>query len=219
MPHPRFAQVACAAALALIPWGAQAITFGQLDDFQDGSTQGWGSGAANAAPPVNVGSGGPAGAGDGYLLVTATGVRGPGGKLVTLSGPAWTGNYLAAGVSGIVMDVANFGSTDLSLRLYLLGEAGASAVSLQPFVLPAGSGWAHAFFDLSPAALSGDAADALANVTSLRLFHGPDAFYPGTDIAARLGVDNIGAVPEPAPALLLAAGLVAVAWRRRRRTA
>jgi hypothetical protein len=212
--HPA---LCCMAALAATLCGpAAAIGLGQVDNFEDGSTQGWGSGAANAAPPANVASGGPAGAGDNYLLVTSSGIRGPGGKLVALSGAQWSGDYLAAGITAISMDLSNLGSSDLSLHLLLAGSGGASAITTQPLLLPAGSGWTHLSFNLAPAALTGPALQALGGVTQLRLFHGDAAVFPGPDIAAQLGVDNITAVPEPRSAALLLAGLAALAARRRR---
>ncbi len=206
----------------LLATSAGAITSGQTDSFEDGSTQGWGSGAANPAPPVNVTSGGPAGADDNYLLVAASGIHGPGGKLVALNELQWTGDYIAAGVTGLTMDLNNLGGTALSLRLYLLGGPGQTALSLDAVQLPAASGWTHVFFDLSPAALAGAPLATLAGVTQLRLFHSVGAAYPGPDVAAMLGVDNISAVAEPGPASLLAAGLAvlaALAARRRRRQA
>lgn len=196
--------------------GAQAVTSGQVDSFQDGSTQGWSSGLANPAPPANVATGGPAGDADRFLLATATGVHGPGGKLVAIAGPAWSGDYLAAGVDRIEMDLANFGSTSLALRLFLGGAPGFTALSLDAVTLPAGSGWVHVGFDLSPAALQGAALDVLGGVTQLRLFHGTQAVFPGEDIAASLGLDNVTAVPEPPVAALLAASLALLARRRRR---
>ena len=43
--------VALAALLAAITTPAAAVTIGQIDDFQDGTTQGWGSGLINPNPP------------------------------------------------------------------------------------------------------------------------------------------------------------------------
>jgi hypothetical protein len=215
--HARSAALAAVlAALCLNP--AQAITLGHVDTFEGGSTQGWGSGANNGLPPT-LASGGMQGADDHFLLVSASGVHGPGGKLVALAGDAWTGDFIAAGVNGLTMDLINLGSTDLSLRLYLLGGPGQSALTLSAASLPAGSGWTHVVFDIAPAALVGSVLPTLANVSGLRLYHGPDAIYPGTDIAALLGIDNVTAVPEPAATTLLLAGLLALAWRRQPRPA
>ena len=50
----------------------------QLDDFEDASTQSWGTGGANPVPPVNISSGGPAGLDDNYLQMTSTGAPGAG---------------------------------------------------------------------------------------------------------------------------------------------
>jgi hypothetical protein len=205
-----------AAACLMGALTAQAITPGQTDTFEDGSTLGWTSGAASPAPPVNMATGGPAGAADHFLLLTSSGVHGPGGKLVVIAGPAWDGDYLAAGVDQLTMDLANFGTTDLSLRLFLGGAPGLTALSLNAVSLPAGSGWVHVSFDLSPGALQGAAAEVLAGVTQLRLFHGAQPAFPGEDIAASVGMDNVSAVPEPAPLALLAAGLVWLARRRMR---
>jgi hypothetical protein len=187
--HARSAALAAVlAALCLNP--AQAITLGHVDTFEGGSTQGWGSGANNGLPPT-LASGGMQGADDHFLLVSASGVHGPGGKLVALAGDAWTGDFIAAGVNGLTMDLINLGSTDLSLRLYLLGGPGQSALTLSAASLPAGSGWTHVVFDIAPAALVGSV----------------------------LGIDNVTAVPEPAATTLLLAGLLALAWRRQPRPA
>ena len=45
-------------------------------------------------------------------------------RLVVIAGPAWNGDYLGAGVGQLSMDLANFGSTDVSLRLFLAGAPG-----------------------------------------------------------------------------------------------
>lgn len=193
---------------------ASALTLGMTDTFQDGSTEGWSSGAANPNPPFVVTSGGPAGAGDMFLQLIATGSPGAGGKLVAFSGVQWAGDYLASGVTAIAMDLNNRGATDLSLRLWV---AAPDVMSQQPVLLKAGSGWTHVLFQLTPDALTGAAALALSNVSQLRLFHGTDAFFPGQNIATQLGMDNVSAVPEPQTWALLGAGLALIAGLRMRR--
>jgi hypothetical protein len=209
---------ACAVACASVVGAASAVVPGTANTFQDGTTQGWTSGPVTPAPPVAVLSGGPGGSGDGYLWLTSTGVSGPGGKLVAISGTDWTGNYTAAGITAISMDLDNLGSTTLSMRLYFAGTGG-TAVTTSAVNLPVGSGWTHATFDISPGALTGAGAATMASVSEMRLFHGTDPTFPGANIAASLGVDNItavaAAVPEPAAWLLWAAGLGAFALRRR----
>ncbi|MDO9285693.1 MAG: VPLPA-CTERM sorting domain-containing protein [Aquabacterium sp.] len=205
------------AALSLGSGAASAVSPGQSDGFSGGSLDGWGSGAASPSPPIVVAAGGPGGAADSFLQLSSTGVQGPGGKLVGIAGPQWSGNYLAAGVTGVSMWLQNAGATDLSLRLWLLSPGGSSVTST-PVLLPAGSGWLPASFSLLPGALTGQGASTLSDVIELRLFHGSGAAFPGANIAAQLGVDNVSAVPEPAGAVLMLAGLAGlVAHRRLRR--
>lgn len=201
---------ACWALLGMAILPAGAITLGQSDGFDGGSLDGWGSGVAHPAPPVGVPGGGPGGADDGYLQITALGGVGAGSKLVAFAGPAWSGDWLAAGVDAVGLDLNNSGPAALSLRLYVVGN-GAVAITRAPILLPAGSGWTHGVFDLRPEALDGSPA-ALGQVFELRLYHGLAAVYPGEAVVATLGIDNVTAVPEPAPALLLAVGLL---WLRR----
>ena len=61
---------------------AWAVPVG-IDDFEDGTTAGWhvGDPAQHPAPPVNVSTGGPAGAGDAYLQLQALGGSGAGSRL------------------------------------------------------------------------------------------------------------------------------------------
>jgi hypothetical protein len=196
-----------AGALSVLLAGpALALNVGMVDTFQDGSTNGWDTGGPSPNPPVNQATGGPAGAGDKYMLATASGVHGPGGKLVVFNTAQWLGDYTALGLTSITMDLDNFGGSALDLHLQLSG-VGATAYTTNGVVLPAGSGWQHVTFTLLPAALTGAAATVLGGVTELRLYHGTSA---AVDVAASLGVDNIAAVPEPGRALSLGAGLLAL---------
>lgn len=186
---------------------AAAVSLGTTDTFEHGSTEGWSTGDPSPNPPVAV---------DGYLLLSSTGISGPGGKLVAWPGDDFDGNYLAAGVSALAMDLNNLGPTTLSLRLYLDGPLGSTAVSKSAIVLPVGSGWTSVVFPMLPAAFDGPATLVLGGVSQLRLYHGVAASYPGGAIVAQLGVDNVVAVPEPGMAWMLAGGLAALALLRRR---
>lgn len=198
--------------LATLSGTAAATVFvGKTDAFQDGTTQGWSDGPFNPHPAVNSATGGPGGTGDRYLILTSDGAGSSGGKLVGIAPQSWEGNYLAAGVTAIGMDVNNLGVTDLSLRLLLQDRLAARAVSSAAIDLPAGSGWRHVTFRLVPGALSGlsgaSPATLLTDVIQFRIYHGTGAAFPGPDIAAQLGIDNVTAVPEPSTWLMLLAGL------------
>jgi hypothetical protein len=192
---------------------ALALDVGMVDTFQDGSTNFWDTGGPSPNPPTNQATGGPAGAGDKFMLATASGVHGPGGKLVVFNAAQWLGNYTALGLTAITMDVDNFGGSALDLRLQL-SSLGATAYTTSAVSVPAGSGWQHVTFSLLPSALTGSVAVVLGGVTELRLYHGTSA---AVDVAASLGIDNITAVPEPGRALSLCAGLLALAGIARRR--
>lgn len=221
--HSVIRGLVCGLGLWLGAAAAGAVVPGATDTFEDGGSNGWTSGTANPSQPRNVASGGPAGAGDNYLLTVSNGGGSIGGKLVVIAGPQWTGDYTAAAVSAVTMDLNNLGASDLSLRLVLFGGNGSTAVSSSAVFMRAGSGWMQASFSLDPAQLTGSAAQSvpgtLAAVSGLRLYHGTQAVFPGENVAAQLGMDNIAAVPEPASTVLLACGLLALAWRKRQQLA
>ena len=208
---------------------ASAVSIGLIDTFEDGTTDNWRINLLNlgndAFQPINVTSGGPAGPDDNFMLMRSSGLPGPGGRLVALNPAQWAGDYVAAGITKISMDVNNLGDTDLFLRLLFEDPMNAppenEAFTTSVF-LPANSGWTSISFLVDPGSLiveEGSALGALQNATILRIFsneeaEGPDESDP---IAAMLGVDNIEAeavpVPEPSSLILLTIG-VAAAYRR-----
>ncbi len=217
----RLAVTPLAAACALLAAPTHAVVLGQSDTFQSSSTLDWRVGSPHPLPPTVVATGGPAGAGDAYLLLQAEGGGGPASRLAAQNTEQWSGNYLAAGITALTMDVFNFGPSTLSLRLLFDGDDGTSqarAWSATPIVVPAGSGWQQVVFPILPADLraasGGNVNLALGSAYSVRLYHGVNSSFPGGSVVATLGVDNITAVPEPASALLLALGLGALLGRR-----
>ena len=214
--------------------GLSAAMLGQVDDFEDGTTMGWFVPSPDHPnPPENVATGGPGGAGDNYLRLTATGGQGAGSRLAVLSGPQWTGNYLTAGIGAIAMSVNNFGPDELHLRLLVQAFPDQPnvppdhlALSKDAVVIAAGSGWTNVVFQLNADALIsggfGTVSGALAGVDVIRIFHNIAPTFPGPGagpaaVNAVLGVDNIAAVPEPSTWLLAATGAAALVLKRARR--
>jgi hypothetical protein len=211
-----------AAALGLLvgPAAVQALTFGQIDNFEDGTVQSWAEGGISPNPPVNVATGGPAGVDDNYLQNDSSGGFGEGSKQIMFNKVQWTGDYNVAGVTAITADMANLGSTSLSMRVTLTGGPGFSQYSsTSAFVLPPDGVWRSVTFGLSSGDLTKVAgadvlAAVLANVNELRLLSSAVPAYNGDAIVSTLGVDNITATPEPGSLALLALGAAAVIRRR-----
>lgn len=139
----------------------------------------------------------------------------------------WAGNYTSDGVTGVGMDLRNFGNSDLTIRLLFEGPIAGppqdAAVTTTSFALAAGGNWTHVFFPVAATdltVLAGDAATLPSHTTVMRIFYGVAADFPGAPVAGLLGVDNIAAVPEPNTGAMLPAGLGvlgALARRSRRR--
>ncbi|HPG24023.1 MAG: hypothetical protein H6748_08460 [Spirochaetaceae bacterium] len=203
------------------------IVEGTLDDFQGGTTEGWVAGLGLATPPIPptaVANAGPDGAGDFALRITATGaIVGAGGKLVVNNVDArWIGDYEAAGVTAILVDVNNLNPFPLTLRAGLESPSAGRWVS-PGVVVPATSGWTtiELAIDSTDLLVGGfgatDPVVARSDVAVLRLLHSTSADYQAEPIAAQLDVDNVEAVPEPALEIGLLAGSLGLAGMRARR--
>ncbi len=201
-----------AGALSVLAQSAQAILLGQVDTFQDGTTMSWSNGVPGNL--VNINTGGPAGAGDRYLQLTANGtVSGPGGHLTTFNLQQWLGNYIAQGVTAIEMDLRNTGTTTLSIRLAFKTQnvMNSPGYLSAPVILAPGGGWQHLSFSLASAnmiAVGGPAAYNTffsSGIGDARIINeAGTANLNGDVIVGQVGIDNIHAVPEPSAFALLA---------------
>ncbi len=218
--------IAAAIACACMAAPAHAITLGQLDDFQDTMTGDWDNGGA-APGPENLG-GGPLGAADRFMRINADG-SGAGGKLTIFSRERWIGDYITPGVTAIEMDLRNFSSQSLSIRIAMKQStsiAGAGYSSTVAYVLPNDGRWHRATFSLSSSALTrlGTIQGTLTDVLSggengareFRILHSNNPSLGGSSITGQLGIDNIRAVPGPSAATLMAlVGIIACRRHRR----
>jgi hypothetical protein len=190
---------ACAMALTRLAFG---IAPGQIDNFQNGSTNGWtdGHGGTNVA---NVATGGPAGAGDKYLQVSS-GSFDSVSRLITFNQSQWLGNYVAAKVVGLKMDLKNFGTSAVPIRIAIReGPSGPSTpgyASTTAFNLPVDGQWHKAvFFSLTAGTLTPingpqPLATDLTSVKDFRLLSSSSPSILGDVINARIGVDNISPI-------------------------
>ena len=195
---------------------ASAVTNGQIDTFQDGTTMGWSNGVPDNL--TNIATGGPAGAGDRFLQLTADGTPDHGGRLTTFNLQQWLGNYIGQSVNAIEIDLRNQGATTLSIRLAFKSQNTmtapgylSSAVVLQP-----GSGWQHFTISIASANMIAIGGPASYNtfftsgIGDARIINEVGtSTLNGDPIVGQIGIDNIRAVPEPsALALLISASLV-----------
>jgi hypothetical protein len=196
------------------PLTVSALSLGQIDDFQDGTTQGWGVGAG--AQPSNIPSNGPAGTADRYLQYTSNGGSGTDGKLIIFNQSQWQGNYTNAGITGISLELKNLGSTTLSMRLAFFVNRTNGFSATTPFSLLADGNWHQAFFALTsanftPIGSPGTFDSLLGNFTGqLRILDSASPALEGDLIAATIGVDDIQAVPEPSTFTLVSVSLLAL---------
>ena len=190
--------------LVCFPAVGESVVLNQVDLFQ-GSKDNWtdGHGGVNGAL---VSTGGPNGAGDPYLQVSS-GSFGGESKLITFNQAQWTGNYVAAGVGEVSMSLKSFGTATLPIRITIRDSTGGSTVggysSTNAFMLPADGQWHTAQFLMDAADMTAvgtglpSLATELTAVQDFRLLSAALPAVSGDAISARIGVDDITALPPP----------------------
>ena len=215
-----FGSLVCAAC----PIAAFGINAGQVDNFQDGSLANWTSGGGGAGQ-VNVATGGPSGANDRFIQI-ASGATPLAPRLLMFNDTQWIGNYLAAGVTQVAIDLLNSGAAALPIRIAIREGTGGSTTpgysSTNPFNLPSDGAWHHAVFLLDAADLTAvnspqPLATDLASVKDFRVLSAAAPSTIGDMLTAQIGIDNITAVPEPASALLMLSAVSVLCATRIRR--
>ena len=183
---------------------SHAVTPGHVDDFEDGTTQGWregtGMGTPNPNPPTNETTGGPAGAGDNYLENISSGGFGAGSRQIIFNTSLdWTGDFVAAGINVIRLDVRVDDSSQgpMQLRLAFQGTGSTRFISSAPIEVLADDNWHSVEIPFAEAAMSlisgvSTFSQAAAGVTEVRLMHRPTGnAWTGVSFNGVVGYDNI----------------------------
>lgn len=204
---------------------AQGISLGNWDDFESETTAGWRHDEGSPNPPIVVPIGGEGGPEDAYLENFSSGDGGPGGTHVIFNADnRWTGDYIAGGVNKLSVNIINFLSEPLQMRVGLIDSGGNCwatdpAVAIQPF-----STWSNYEFTLDESTMvpagAADFESVARDVAQVRIFSaltlgngqtgcGGDAVlavsgyddirsYADTDFdGIRDTVDNCTLVPNP----------------------
>jgi autotransporter-associated beta strand protein len=195
--------IALVVGLAGVDKCVAAITLNQVDTFT-GSLDNWTDGHSGSNV-LDVGTGGPNGTGDGYLQVSS-GSFGGQARMITFDQSQWVGNYTTAGVGVISMELKNFGTTTLPIRITIRDgtlESVPGYSSTTPFMLPADGNWHLATFSVTASAMTavGTGAPAFAteltSIADFRLLSSAAPAIMGDSINARIGVDDITALAPP----------------------
>jgi hypothetical protein len=191
---------------------ARAVTFGQIDNFEDGTVMNWTHGAVPPPPnppnPSNVPTGGPGGTDDNFLYNYSLGTGDSHSRQIIFNNNQWSGNYNAAGVTRISGFMNNIGSTTLHMRVAVQGAGTNRYGSTNAITLAPGSGWQPVAFDLTPATMTNIAGSdtlqtVLESVSILRILSaqlGPS--WQGDTIESVIGIDNLRAQTRPGDANL-----------------
>ncbi len=175
-------------ALTACTFSGMAITPGQVDDFQDGTTQEWKIGTnVTPATPVNNQNCGDEGVGDNCLSAFSNG-GGAGGKLIIINPDQWTGDYAAGNVAAIRFKARIVSGSPVTLRVGFADSTGNNAIGDNTEVIG------------PPAALSSDGAVLNGDYQTFEISVLEEDMFAvngGSVSAARADVQSLWIVDHP----------------------
>ena len=117
------------------------VSTGLINDFNTGDLGGWKEGGPSPNPPTVETTDGPSGAGDQFMRNISSGGNGAGSRWVVINQSAdYQGDYTAAGIQMVQMDVRNSGDTEVTMRFAVNGNGG-EFCSDSGVVISPGSEW------------------------------------------------------------------------------
>lgn len=180
------------------------VTLNQVDDFEDGTENGWFENGSPSETNENIASGGPAGTNDNYLRDYTSGFGGgSGSRMVVRNDTQWIGDFTDEGINSIIMDVRAL-TSDVTVRVSMTGPGGKFS-STTGIVISAGSEWTQILIPITAADMTsvsdgfdGGAAGTdinatLASVTELRILSSTNPAWRGEVTDAEMHIDNITA--------------------------
>ena len=172
------------------------ISANRIDDFQDGSVQGWAVGALGTQP-INIDDGGPSGSHDRYLQTFATASGGANSRLVIFNN-GWNGDYTSNNIVAIKLHVRTI-DNDVDIRIaFQDASTGTRICTTNAVSVATTDGWSYITIPISPSdftvvAGSSTAASVLSNVSVIRILHNSSPSWLGDYINTTLELDNITA--------------------------
>lgn len=180
------------------------VTLNQVDDFEDGTENGWFENGSPSETNENIASGGPAGTNDNYLRDFTSGVgAGSGSRMVIRNITQWVGNFTSQGINSITMDVRAL-TADVTVRVSMTGPGGKFSSSTG-ILIPAGSEWTQILIPITAADMTSvsdgfdggsagtDINATLAGVTEFRILSSTNPAWRGQVTSAEMHIDNITA--------------------------
>ncbi len=194
-------------------WG---IVVGHIDNFNDGTRQGWQVGPTGFVFPVSQPDLGPNGAGDYALWMATDDAGGEVDNLVVFNTSSnWSGDWTSADVSRIQLDVKDPGSNSftLAIRLGIAGPnppsqgGGGNTFVTEAMEVPKDGQWHRLTFDVTPSSFDSTGGNnieaALSSVRHFRIIHNPLQSFSGASPpgGGEFFLDNIQALSGIEPPL------------------